>query len=188
MCFLSRCKATHASPVCFRDTLLRKSVQRQKNKVACTRTNALMPAAQFHLAVCGVSRFHVEGAHTVYMARTHFCMQSASVATLETTTRIHIVVRREFRLCELQWELLQRFNPKVSWPRRSSSEHANRCHSNDTANQVRTAQLTQPPQYNFQTVENNEWRKQKLLHMQGAARSLLLKQLTEEYDVSVGAA
>ena len=25
MCFLSRCKATHASPVCFRDTLLRES-------------------------------------------------------------------------------------------------------------------------------------------------------------------
>ena len=60
MCFLSRCQATHASPACFLDTLLRKSVQRQENKVACTRTNALMPAAQFHLAVCGVSLFHVE--------------------------------------------------------------------------------------------------------------------------------
>ena len=43
-------------------------------------------------------------------------------------------------------------------------------------------------QHNFQTVENNEWRKHVSLHMQGAARSLPLKQLTEEYDVSVGAA
>ena len=64
---------------------------------------------------------------------------SFCVLGLQHNERIHFFVRQEFRLCELQCELIQRFNPMVSWPKRSNSEHANRCHSNGTANQVRTA-------------------------------------------------
>ena len=76
---------------------------------------------------------------------------------------------------------------EVSWPSTSNSGHPNRCHSSGTASQVRTAQLTKLQQQNFHTSENKEWRQHISLHMQHAAGSVPLKQLTEECNVSVGA-